>query len=82
MQDDDNDIVPPERVSGSGAFVVRLWRVDRGLRARVRASRDLADPDAVDVSDMGGPPDAVSAEVGSALRQWLADFTGDTSSPA
>ncbi len=81
MQDDDIDIVPLERASGSGAFVVRLWRVDSGLRARVRATRDLADPDLIDVRDMRGPPAVVAADIGSALQRWVEDFVGDASPP-
>ena len=74
---DDDDIVEPWRAGRSGAFVVRIWRTDDGVRARVRATLDLADPDAVDVRDVRGPAEAVNPQIGELLRRWLAEFTGD-----
>ena len=61
----------------SGAFVLRAWITDGSVRARVRSTLDVFDPDATVVVDLLGPPDTLGGEAAHLLHRWLDDFAGD-----
>jgi hypothetical protein len=85
MADDDADPggVGPDDQAPSGAFVARIWHDDRGLRARVRHTVDLAD--AEQVTTIRGANDEVLPDLVGRFRHWAESFAGgddDASRPA
>ena len=72
----DGDAAEPEHAR-SGAFVLRAWIVHGSIRARVRSTLDVADPEATRVVDLLGGPDALADQASGLLHQWLDDFGGD-----
>jgi hypothetical protein len=77
MADDDADParVGPNDEAPSGAFVARIWHDERGLRARVRHTVDLAA--AEQVATIRGTSDQVLPDLVGRFRRWAEDFAAD-----
>lgn len=73
--DEDTGVGPAQ--ARSGAFVLRAWRDDSRLRARVRSTLDLAADEATEVIDLHGSPESIAAEAVALLGRWLEDFGRD-----
>jgi hypothetical protein len=57
-----------------GAFVARVWHDTRGLRARIRHTVELADPE--EVATVAGHADHVVPDLVGRFGRWIEDFAG------
>ncbi len=74
------DHAPRAAHEHSGAFVARVWHDEDGLRARVRHTADLADPE--HVATLTGEPAGVVPDLVGRFRRWIEEFAARTGAPA
>jgi hypothetical protein len=70
--DDDPRSVDRPVTERTGAFVARVWHDEGGLRARVRHTVDLPEPE--EVATVTGGTEHVVPELVGRFRHWIEEF--------